>query len=524
VHDLDSLKLSGPEKLGASSRLSVAHLLFFALAIFYVGLVVSLAGWRDLPGYETETDFVGGMVWEARQLLAGEPLESEFHPPGFVLVLAGTYAIVGGWFAAGKLIATVAGTVALIASFLLFRGLGGAWAGLGAVIGLVSSYPFMTYSIQATSDVYFLALFSLAGLAAWAASARQEPFLWVLAGALVGLCVMTRTNGITQLVLLAIPLFRPGSVRSRLSGSAAAAAGLLAVLAGFLAFAWATGSNLLPTGTVSNLAMNYFTEEKISWEGVLEAQARFGSLTDVLLYDPGTLLRSYLGDLYHNTTGEIVRLGGPFLALVFLPGLIFLTCDRLSTVILVFLLATAAQVLLINLKAYEARYYLFLVPWIGAGAGYLALRLAQSDWPKRVRVAAAGVVVGLMLASLALAVQNTVDYARQSNPELSAALPDLRAHVSPQDTIVARKPHAAFETDANSQWLPEIDTLPELEALLAATAAESEGEVFLFYGRIERLMRPQLEPLISGAARPDWLGTVASGDLPEPWTFYRYQP
>ena len=69
----------------------LSTVLAMCLITFYSIFVVVLAGWRDYPGYGTETDFLGSMLADAQRLLAGAPLRSDFHPPGFVIVLAGTY-------------------------------------------------------------------------------------------------------------------------------------------------------------------------------------------------------------------------------------------------------------------------------------------------------------------------------------------------------------------------------------------------------------------------------------------------
>jgi hypothetical protein len=106
---------------------------------------------------------------------------------------------------------------------------------------------------------------------------------------------------------------------------------------------------------------------------------------------------------------------------------------------------------------------------------------------------------------------------------MTEALPALQAAVTPRDAIVTRKPHASFYTGARFVWPTEIATRPELEALLAGAAAETEGDVFLFYGRVERDKRPEFAALLADGARPAWLVEVARGAR-EPWALYRYAP
>jgi hypothetical protein len=491
--------------------------------VFYAALVLVLGPWRDLPGYHTETDFLGGAISEARRLLAGEPLESSFHPPGFTFVLAAVQSLVGEWFAAGKAIAMVSGAVALVATHRIFLKLCGPWVALGAVLGLLCSATFLRYAIQATTDVYFLALMSVTSLAAVSAALRPRPAAWFLAGMLVGLCFMTRTNGITQIVLLAAPLVLPGAMATRLRGLAAGLAGMAATIGAFLFFATVTGSNLMPAGTYHNLAMTYFSQERIAWDGVLEARARFDSLGAVLAHDPMAIVRGYLHDLFELVTQKTPRLSGPFLGLLFLPGLMLLAGDHARAPFLILLLATVAQVGLVNFKTFEARYYLFLMPWLGASAAWLAVRFARADWAWPMRLATVGVVVAFFAAGLVPATAWTVRDARPSNAELSEALPALQAAVTPRDAILARPPHVSFYTGATSVWMTAGENAPELETLLTDAAAETKGSVFLFYGRIERMRRPDLEALLADGARPAWLVEVARGAR-EPWALYRYAP
>lgn len=512
--------------LRPATRESAYTMVFAILAVFALTTLLATLGlWRDLPGYGTETDFLGGMMSEASRLLAGEPMRSEFHPPGFPMVLAAAQSLIGDWFVAGKAIAVVSAGVALLGSFWLFHGLAGRWAAWGAMGGLASSATFLQFSIQATSDVFFLAIFSLSGLAVLLAAHRRSLLLWFLAGLLVGFGLMTRTNGVTQFLLLAVPLLVPAPAIYRLKAVAAAAAGLMLLAGSFTVFAAMTGSNLIPAGTYHNLAMTYFSQEKISWEGMLEARARFSSLKEVLLYDPLMIIKTYASDLAVLLTSKAVGLSGPLLALLFLPGLIFFVADRFRGLLVAFLLAMIAQILLVNFKAFEPRYYMFMAPWLGASAGYLAWRFWQEDWSRFVKGAAVAIVLASFALSTALAVTQTVRFARDANPELADALGSLQELVAAEDVIMSRKQHVGFLTGAAVAWLPVISTENELHQALAKAYGSDEGRLFLFYGRIERRSRPEIEPLLGQDQRPDWLMEVATGTVKGTrWSLYEYRP
>ena len=86
---------------------------------------------------------------------------------------------------------------------------------------------------------------------------------------------------------------------------------------------------------------------------------------------------------------------------LFLPGLLFLIGRRISAGLTVLLVIAAAQLLLVNFKAFQPRFYLFLVPIMGAAVGEMAWRFLRADWPP-VRRKAILALFGLMLLTAAV--------------------------------------------------------------------------------------------------------------------------
>lgn len=502
---------------GLLDLLSVCVILFAAVFLSW------LASQRPLAGYGTETDFIGSMVSEAKRLLAGMPLESEFHPPGFIFTLAAVKSWVGDWFAAGKALSVVSAVATLVLAHLFFRIVAGTWAAFGAVLGLVSSATFLRFAVQATSDLFFLALYFLTYFLVAFAATRRSVSAWFLAGLCAVFTMMTRTNGVTLLVLLAIPLLMPGPGRWRaVSGYLA---GTVAAAAGFLLYAGLTGSNLMPGGTYYNIALTYFTAERVSWEGMIEAQARFSSLYDVLTYDPAALAKGYARDLADIALRKIPFIAGPALALFFLPGLVFAGAERRQSLLLLFLAATLAQVLLVNLKAYEPRYHLYFVPWVGAGAMILlSVFAAHRDWSRLYRSAVLGLSCAVIAVGVLLAVRDARTFASWGgNPEMARVLAEVGGLLGPGDLIMSRKTHLAFYTGAESVYLPIVTTEPELRAAVETAAVTWPADrVYLFIGEVERSTRPETAALIDSGL--SWLDPVAKDPRAEGWTLYRYAP
>ncbi len=501
----------------------IAHeRVYLALALLaYALFVVSLAASRTYLGYGTETDLVGGFIPEAQRFLSGEPLQSEFHPPLYPIVLGLSYALIGNWMTAGLVISGLSGLVVLAASYFFFQQLCGRAVAWGALLGLFGSSVFLRYSILATSDIFFLALFSTSCLLALRASRTGSSGLWAICGVVVGLTIFTRTNGFTLLLLLLVPFAANPKLGSSLRDVAMGALGLAAVILPFMTYAAATGSHLLPSQTYLTLATTYLTDEPKLWEGFVEAQQRFDNLTEVLTYDPMAIIVGYLRDFYHLVSGNFFEIVALPLALLFPAGLLVLVGRFPNTVFLLFPANVAAQMMLVNFKAFEPRYYLFLVPWIGASVGQLIWLLIDTDWPPLGRRLVAGLSVVVILLSLSISPALTARYLLAQGSELAEALPRVQGQIPAGAAIVARKPHLAFYTGGTPLYMPDLETLADLRDYLRSV--ETDKPVYVFYGEAERENRPQYMALADPGAGPDWLVEVARSARPGGWALFEYR-
>lgn len=491
------------------------------VVLLYAVFVLSLALTRDYLGYGTETDFVGAFVPEAQRVLSGEPTESSFHPPGYPILLALTYALVGDWMTSGLLISGLAGLAVVLTAYLFFHQLCGRAAAWGALLGLFGSIGFLGFSVQATTDVFFLALFSASCLLALRGSSTGSPLSWAMCGAIIGVAVMTRTNGLPLLLLLLLPFTSSFELRSKLRQIGAGALGLGAVALALAAYAAAVGSDLLPSRTYLSVAMTYFTEEPRAAEGMVEAEQRFTSTADVLTHDPVALVTGYIWNLYHLVSLRLVDVVTLPLVFLFPVGLLMLIGRFPSATFLLFLATILAEVMLVNFKAFESRYYLFLAPWIGACAGQVIWFLWRADWPPLGR----RLVTGLLVTGIVLAVGLAATLAARGvlglGAELAEVVPSVQGRIPDGAKIVARKPHLAFYTDGTSVYLPELETLTGVRDYLGSVAGDQPA--FLFYGRIERDKRTDYRALSDPDAAPDWLVELARGTRPGSWVLFRYR-
>ena len=511
-------------------------LALLGIVVFVVILTV-VAFERNVFNYNTETDFLGGFIPEAARLLAGEPLEIHFHPPLYPAILAGVRLLVRDWLATGLLVSLGASLAVLVTTLVLLRRAMGSGAAIGGVVALAISPTFIYYSLQATSELFSLALYMGAFLAVYASVERRSlgSYSYLVAGLLIGLALLTRTNHVALLGLLLfyfVPIPAGGRTIAgvvRLKSLRMVVAGVGLPLLAWFGFAFGTGAPVMPTKNHENLALTYFsTGSRISGDARVVLAPQFDSTRAVLTADPGRIVRTYARDFVATTHRLLLRntvLAFPLVAVGGLCLLLLLVKERERRAwYVVVLLNLAAMYALLNFKMYEHRYYLYLLPFLGAAIGHvfaLALRA-----PGRAFVRLGAVVV--LLALVGHGAWYGVSEARRLHRadwaiDAHAAGRELAAlDTAEQDLVYARKPHTAYYAGMVSRRLPDLATIEQLIEDLVESASLETHQAFVFYGQPERSTRPQYAALATPEANPfPGLALVARGSELGGWVLYR---
>jgi hypothetical protein len=481
-----------------------------------------LALGREFLTFGTEADFVSGFVNQARSVLEGEPLRLGFHPPLYPLVLAVSNGGGGDWFATGLLVSWASAVAALVCQYGFFRLLLHREAGLGAIVALAASATFLTYAAMATSDLLFFALWSAALWLSASAGMHRTPGRWAAAGALVAFAALARINGATLLVLTVLPwLAQPAAARrARWAGVTAWSIGLSVPLALWTAGAALTGSDLLPRQNYANLAMTYFgSGDRVAGESRLEVERRFDGLWDVVTHDPKRMARSYVRDLRRLPRRLVESDTLTWSAMIVaLAGLLVFVRRMRGWVAVVFVAAVALQAAVVNLKTFEARYWIFLLPWIGALAGAGIAALLTRLGPRGLRAAAACALL-VWLGVISTGAHRAAAVAVHRNDlELDWLVTTIRASIPANALVVARKMHLGFYTDVRMRGFPNVESI---DALRAALAGDTRNALYVYYGSIERARRPELRALSDPSRAPDWLEPVAVHPGADAWVLYR---
>jgi len=490
-----------------------------AVAAATVGLLV-LALTRQFANFGPETDTLAAFIPEAQRLLAGESLAVEFHPPLYSIFLGLGNLIFGDWIRTGLLISVAAAAITAMTSFLMFRQLGNRAAAWGALVGLVISDWFLQFSATASSEMFFVALFYASCFFVFRALKSEDVKIWVVAGAVIGLGLLSRANGLSLVFLCLAPLLaQPGH---RVRGLVAVGLGFLAPLAAWLAFSAATGAPFMPAGNHANLATTYFSG-RVSGDDLALMAEKFDSLWAVFAYDPIYLAKTYMGDLFGGLKSVFFDrslITSPAHLLV-LPGLLILFARGKRELALFLVLAIIPQMLIVNFKEFLERYYLFLIPLFGAGIGVSAGFVWQKvPWlSARYLLIGGAVLVGFVGARDALT--QAYEKLHATDVELAGAVAAVNAARPACEVLLARKPHVPFYANCPDGFIPAVESPAELHTWLRA---QSYGAgVYLYYGSQERRFRPELSSLADASMAPRWLQPVTRSTGPDEWVLYRYE-
>ncbi len=194
---------------------------------------------------------------------------------------------------------------------------------------------------------------------------------------------------------------------------------------------------------------------------------------------------------------------------------------RWDRAVMVVLSALLAQLLLVNFKPFDPRYFLFLIPLMGAGVGEMCWRVARAEWPLSLRAWIPSVIVLMFLLAGGLALTKTYVTIHKQIAEIQEVVPVALREVEQGATILVRKPHLPYYANAERVVLPHLKSLDELHAFVKGRVAKTP--IYLFYGMVERQSRPQYRVLVNPQSAPQWLKPVVWGKRPGSWVLYRYQ-
>jgi len=413
-------------------------------------------------------------LWYSQQLFDGKEMYVDFpnlHPPYTTYVLAPLQAL--STWELQRVVAAVAGVVALALLYFIARGLyGGRW-GLVPVALMAISPLFNRFGIMVIPDTFMLPVLVAAMACMWQALRSKQPAWWFATGFFVGSAVLFKYTSVTLAVVLGvIALYRAIRFREDLSL-------LLYLLGGAVHWIW-----LSSAWNVRALWDNTLSENLTDYSAPLgERWSLF--LNDILTPDIGLYALATVG-------GVIVLLRGVRELGTSESRVVLWAC------VAIVLLALVMNFGIVN-NAYS-QYYLPLLPWLALLA-VLPLRWLVTRVRNLARPLAVAVSAPLVFLVLIQPIGGSW-YPFESN--LGAQL-EFADYVRAMDTDTLWEPWVFYAYLADKQFAGEMPVWSRVTTATRLEEADVAGEIdevdaVLIHPIYEPPVRRIVDPILTGHA------------------------
>ncbi len=486
-----------------------------------VALAAVALGPHRIGDYYTETDFYGGYAGGARLIQRGvlDPARYGVVGPVYELALAAMGFVTRELFTAAQALSILGAIAALWLWFALLRRRAGDCVALGTIAFLAANPTFFRYGYSATTDMF---AFGIEAAAVYALLAPRNHWAPLAAGALCAVAALTRYSAIALLpaaVVCHVAGWTAGA-GSRRRALALYLAGFVCVAGPWLAFALRSGQ--VPGGLLfHDVAYDIYSRAQgrtwADYQAGLEPG--FRSLVDVLVRDPGAVVRRDWANLLSHAAGDASSLLGRPVAVVCVAGLVVAAVTG-AWRRLVPLIAIGGLLYLALVPAtYSERYSLVLAPCYLMFAGVLI----DAAWQGAVARKRSGVALAVLVCvPFALSIRASVAEQRgvwESLPtEVLTVARALRERAGPGARVMALKSHIAYYSGAALVPMPATTSLAEL-----ADDCRREHVGQLYYSWLEANNRPSFWYLLDPAAEvPGLTRELVTRELPA--VLYRVGP
>lgn len=483
-----------------------------AICIAYF-LTLSFYGQSYVLANYDNSDFYSRYVPDALRIAEGDVPQDTFVGPGYATLLTLVTGLVPDDLAAGKLIATVTGSICGLLAFFLFKRLFGYRAALLSLPIMLVSGEFAVSAIDPGTDMPFL-LLCIATMLAFTNGETQPSTRAALAGAFAALAYLTRYNGLflpatCVVALLFLNAFEQ-TIRQRIGSAAIHVLTFVAVASPWLYLNYINHGSPFYNTNYLNMATESYGY-RTDWDGVVAVKQLFHGFGDVVMHDPKHFITHYALNLLDSLRNSLTsRLAMPPIGVLAWAGAAWALTRRPSNkAVIVLLLSVAAYFGIMGFGHWEDRYYLYIMVCYVGLAGYFAV--ASFDWIcERFSMDRAGAFTAVAVAALLVFAVSARD-ARKDIKRLLATQPmeliparDRLVSISPAGaTIMARKPHLAYLTGSRATFFPQVQSLDELE--VAAKEAHAD---FLLYDKTTLALRPNVAMLADPDNHIAWLKPV----------------
>ena len=485
--------------------------LCICLASLIFCLVISFL--REVGTFAVETDFYGVYAVEATNILMGKAYTYQHNPPGYCLLLAAVTYVSKDIFLAGKLISAFATAIFTLVNYSLFKYLFNPKISL--LVTIISLLALIPSSLVASTDVLGATLIILS---IWLYLGHQFLFF---SGIIAGIAYLVRANTIFVSVGIIITLIlinpQQQTLVKRFLSVALFLMGLFLILTPWLIYNWQINGSPFASTAYTQIAAHFYHSQGDSFiTSVQEMGNKFNSLTDVIFYQPLTLLQRYFKDIFFVNIASLLvsnflitylskaNLPWYYIVIITLPaliifsiGIITLLTDKVSNTMfkarITLLVINLLGYLILGLVGFSRRYYLFLLPCLFLIIIYpvynhkifprfLKWRLFKCSISK--------ILISFLIFSLTISAILQTYYLLATEPKYLLEIASfLKQQSQPNQVIIVRKPHLAYLSG-----LKPIFPLAETPEQYLLEAHKNQAK-FVVYSDYEAKIWPGLNSL-----------------------------
>lgn len=508
--------------------------LLFSSLFFFVMIFIAYT-YHKIGDYGVETDFYQSFVPLARDFLHGILTIDSFKGPGYQAVLGIAGLVFPDFFSAGIFIGVLSASVFLFLTFKITEKLFAVRTAVITVLFVAFNPIFIQYTYSAGTDMMFAAVLMLSFYFMFRSSEPKNSDI-ILAALTGGFAYLTRYNGIIALGFVPVLLlvnFRNIGWRERIKSASVFAVSFFITITPWGIYCLVKKGNFFFNENYRNIAYEIFGRGRISWEKFwYGGGSDFKSIGDVIFKDPVLFLKTLLGNIYSNFTGDMGRLLGWYLGVLVIAGILlyilsddFLKREQAAEARKkkAFYAMNVFFFLILTTVFYSERFSLFLLPF------YIILILSEffektrkfltgllaGRWNSAARYAK-GILNFIIIILLAVSAYDTLAYNSEvigSGPREILKIKDWYwANVPPSERgrrIAARKPQVAYYLDMKLDVIPVADNLEQLLSFL-----KKKGDDYLYFSWEEAGTRPELKYLLD--AGPEVPGLERLISITEP--------
>jgi dolichyl-phosphate-mannose-protein mannosyltransferase len=482
---------------------------YTVLAIFALYWGIKAFTVHTMGNYGVETDYYWKYGPAARDLLKGRIAIENYDSKGWGY--PATIALVSmlgfDLFRAAQIIALLSAVAVGLFAYRIHRSLLGPSVALGSLLIMLFNDTFLANTYEVGTDMFFFAIMLGSILLLLG---RSNPSWWAIlaSGLLGGWAFSTRYNGLFlwpgALVLLLLIRTAEGAAAVRWRRAALWTAGFFAAALPWLLINAAHTGNPLTNSNYMNVAYTVYGEgnwEKFFYGG---GNQKVHSFVDLVRMDPGrfagAMAKNSIDHLGRNLR-ELLPLAWGFFAVI---GALLFLRERPGRRFAGYVLLCALFFLTVIPIFYGARFSLPLLAFLALLAAWpFASPLAGKPLQgiERMFPLRTFLFLALLLATAFPAYQWTVDPANKERVQTAPRdlLPSI-AYLSANaagETLMARKPHAAFMSGMRFEPIPQVDTPEKLHA-----AAEEKRVRYILVSPAEILRREAIQPFARGDEVP----------------------